>query len=144
MALELESSIMRQIGFAQHYNWHNGSRACGGVRKEAARKLPQIIQKSHDEGAGIAAPNHALCNLVWKVASTYGVEVDMMGEPSDDVLTKTWQCASDVIQAHISLYHATPEQQQAIIKKITADIRQNYGLLQTGDRFYRKGDRNWW
>lgn len=87
MALEEETEIMRAIGLGQHYNWHNGSGGCRHTRIAAANKLPAELR-----ARGMTA-NPDLMELVSAVAHR--------GEDSDYVLTKTWQVASDVIQAHL-------------------------------------------
>jgi flagellar biosynthesis/type III secretory pathway protein FliH len=118
MAAELEQEIMREIGLGQPYNYFNGSGSCAYIRRQAARSLPNAIQKFHDEGKEVAEPNQQLCNLVAQVDSC---EVDLFGKPSTYVLTKTWEVASYVIQAHLYLYHAKTEQDRS---KIVRDIRE--------------------
>lgn len=94
MALELEKEIMQQIGLSNHYMWFNGSGSCGGIRREAAKRLPEAIRKQHViDASSMAEPDADLIALV-RSAAEYGDE-------DNYVLTMTWQVASDVIRAHM-------------------------------------------
>ena len=96
MPLPLESTIMAEIGLGANYRWYNGSGSCEYTRKKAARKVASAIQAHVNAGDEIAAPNMRLIALVGRAAC----ELDT----NRYTLTKTWQVASDVIQAHIHGY----------------------------------------
>jgi hypothetical protein len=108
MAVELEQQIMREIGLGGHYSWFNGS-DCEYIRNDAAKRLPGILQRYHNEGKEVAAPDKELCDLLSDVARR--------GDDSRYTLTNTWQAASCVIQAHLYLYHAKDAQQYQEIKE---------------------------
>lgn len=91
MSLPMEDEIMREIGLGNHYSWFNGSGSCGGIRKAAARRLPDAL-RAH----GIA-PHMPLLRLLERVAEQEGQN----GRDYQYVLTKTWQACSTVIRAHM-------------------------------------------
>lgn len=45
MTVELEQTVMREIGLGNHYNLFNGSGWCLYIRRSAVDKLPSIAQK---------------------------------------------------------------------------------------------------
>lgn len=45
MAIELEETIMREIGLGNHYSWFNGSGSCGYIRRSAIERLPEVAEK---------------------------------------------------------------------------------------------------
>jgi hypothetical protein len=119
MAVALESEIMAEIGLGNSYHWSNGSESCEYIRNKAAKALPDILQRYHDEGKEIATPDRELCTLLSDVAQR--------GDQRRDTLTNTWCAASYVIQAHCYLYHAKDEQEKRnIIDDITIEIRKSY------------------
>lgn len=109
MALPEEQAVMAAIGLGQHYNWYNGSGSCREVRHHAAERLAGALSE-----AGYVV-NAALIELVKQVA--YG------GEESEYVLTKTWECASDVIQ--LSIHAANGMSPEAFVT-VEAAIRGLY------------------
>jgi hypothetical protein len=86
MAVELEQTIMSEIGLGSHYNYFNGSGSCGYIRDAAIRKLPGVAKKhglsissawmQHLEEASQAdafdSNNYSLTN-VW-VGCSYAIE----------------------------------------------------------------------
>jgi hypothetical protein len=118
MALELESTIMREIGFGQHYTWHNGSGGCGGTRRAALKRLPVALQAHHDAGEAIAPPNHPLLTFL---------DLIELHEEADYLysLTKTWQASSDAIRAHMEA-GARPDEAAALFASYLDYFRRNY------------------
>jgi len=100
MALELETTIMQEIGLGQNYRWFNGSGSCEYIRRDAMNKLPAAIRKHHDAGEQIAAPNDRLMFLAREAASW---------DESQYVLTKAWEIASYIIAAHLHGYYDADE-----------------------------------
>jgi len=87
VSVELEATIMRELGLSHDYRWHEGSRSCRGVRRAAAAKLPQAL-RAH----GLrAAP--AVMNAVMAVAE--------FGDVGDETIRKTWQACATAIQGAI-------------------------------------------
>jgi hypothetical protein len=93
MALELESTVMIEIGLPSHYNRANGSGSCEYIRKTAAARLASTIQAHHDAGEAIEAPDQELVELVKMVAE--------IGDTSSYSLTRTWQACADAIRGHM-------------------------------------------
>jgi hypothetical protein len=93
MALELETTIMREIGLPSHYTRANGSGSCEYIRKDAAERLSGAIQAHHDAKEGIEAPDKDLVDLVKMVAA--------IGDTERYSLTKTWQACADAIRGHM-------------------------------------------
>jgi hypothetical protein len=93
VALELETTIMREIGLPSHYNRANGSGSCECIRKAAAARLGGAIQSHHDAGDAIEASDKDLVELVGRVAQ--------VGDRSSFSLTKTWQACADAIRGHM-------------------------------------------
>ncbi len=95
IVLELEETIMGEIGLGMPYSWHNGSGSCIHTREEAAKRLPEAITKHNAiDNSKIAPPQAVLTELVARAGRL---------DKSEYVLTKTWQVASDVIRAHMNL-----------------------------------------
>lgn len=96
MSVPTEDGVMSSIGLGNHYTWFNGSSSCAGIRRAAADKLADALT-----AAGLT-PIPGLIDLVKRVADAE--------DPTafDDMccLTTTWQCAADVIRAHMN---PTPE-----------------------------------
>lgn len=103
MALPLESKIMADIGLGMHYSWHNGSGGCGGTARAAAQRLPAALKAE-----GIKS-DPELIRLLESVARN-----ETMYE-----LTKTWVCASNVIQL---LIHRSTGMSKETYDKIKANI----------------------
>lgn len=118
MAMPLEKTIMSEIGLGQHYNYYNGSGSCEYIRQEAARSLRAAIQKHHDEGGGIDAPNGYLISLVGQIARNDD------GDPY--VLTNTWIACSYVIAEHIHQANTTPNERAAGYNHIASYLRGRY------------------
>ena len=114
MALELETKIMMEIGFGNHYNWYNGSPSCRYIRTEAVNMLFDRIQIHYDRGEEIALPNYHLINTVKRIAE--------IGDPDDYVLTKTWEAASYVIAAHIHQAGASEEERDKAYSTLNAHL----------------------
>ena len=45
MAVELEQTVMREIGLGANYRWFNGSGSCEYIRREAVDKLANVASK---------------------------------------------------------------------------------------------------
>ena len=118
MALELETTIMEEIGLGNHFNWFNGSGSCPYIRKNAARRLPEAIQNHHVAGDLIAEPDQRLCNVVRQIAQE--------GDESEYSLTRTWKAASDVIAIHIHQAEATPEKRNVEYAWVLKHLQENY------------------
>jgi hypothetical protein len=118
MSLLLEDTIMQEIGLGAHYNYFNGSGSCEYIRKKAARKLESTIQRHHDEGDEIAAPDLLLIDIVRQVAT--------WGDNSRYSLTKTWQAASYVIAHHIHAFHSEPDAVGRMADELVEYIREAY------------------
>jgi len=112
MVLKLESTIMQDIGFKDHFSWYHGSSSCARRARDAANEITKVIQKYHDAGELISAPDEDLINLLKKVAE--------FGETSESSLEKTWQAASYIISKHIH-YAGTPEKEK---KKPYEDLKE--------------------
>ena len=87
MSLPVEDQIMRDIGFAQHYNWFNGSYSCEGIRRAAVEQLPAALRKH-----GLT-PSKQLMRTLERIAAE--------ADEERFVLTKTWQACADAIRAHM-------------------------------------------
>jgi hypothetical protein len=118
MAMELESKIMAEIGLGNHYNWYNGSGSCGGIRRDAAEKLAEVIEKHHKAGDRIAPPDKVLVKLVKEVAGA--------GDEDESTLTKTWVVASYIIAEHIHQAKSTDRDRQEAYDRVQAYIKKNY------------------
>ena len=114
MALELETQIMMEIGFGNHYNWYNGSLSCRGIRIEAVNRLSDKIQIHHDRGEEIAAPNYNLIETLKRIAE----------EESEYDLTKTWQAASYVIAAHMA--KTSEEERAEAYRNLNEYLKSNF------------------
>lgn len=86
MAVELESTIMVEIGLGNNYRWFNGSGSCGGIRQSAVSKLPSAAVK---HGLSISPRWLAHCNTADKVDQVDGQQY---------TLTNTWIACSYAIQ----------------------------------------------
>lgn len=94
MTIEIDQEIMTEIGLGSPsgYQWYNGSGSCGGVRRAAAKALPEALL------ARGMAPDRGLMNLVAAVAHKGERPPEMVDDRY--VLTRTYQCISDVIRYH--------------------------------------------
>jgi len=99
MSLPLEDEIMDAIGFGTHYNWYNGSRSCGGRRRDAIQRLSAAIKEKYEAGEEIAEPNQRAINTCWD-ANRKDQQI-----AGDATLTKTWQACANVIRWHMDQYH---------------------------------------
>jgi len=86
MAVELEETIMREIGLGQHYSWFNGSGSCGGIAREAVDRLAGTMEK---HGLTLSPQWFAHCKKA--------IGVDMFGGGIYS-LTNTWVACSYAIQ----------------------------------------------
>lgn len=86
MAVELEQTVMREIGLGQHYSWFNGSGSCQYIRREAVDKLPATAQK---HGLTIAPAWLKHCRTANQVDQVNGSQYS---------LTNTWVACSYAIQ----------------------------------------------
>jgi hypothetical protein len=118
MAIELESTIMREIGFGCHYNWYSGSGGCRIIREKATDLVQKIIQKHYDAGESISRPDKGLIATLKKVAR--------IGDNSEFSLTKTWQAASDIIRAHIDHAGETESERIESYKLVKQEIERIY------------------
>lgn len=133
MAVELEQEIMRAIGLDRHYSCFCGSGSCEYIRREAAKRLPCALQRYHDAGREVEAPNTELCTLLSEVAD--------YGDEECYTLRNTWCAASYVIQSHLYLYYAKDTQQQRkIIDDCVREIRRSH-LPVSGHRWHREGSK---
>lgn len=121
MAMQLESEIMSAIGLGNHYNWYNGSGSCAGIARAAARELPAALRARDLE------PDQQLVDLVAAVAAN---------EPRDSTLTRTWQCAADVIQAHI---HFAAGMTPATVGRLRASLLDSYTPPEPEHRYEKDG-----
>jgi pyrroloquinoline quinone (PQQ) biosynthesis protein C len=85
MAVELEQTIMREIGLGNHYNWFNGSGSCAGIAREAVDSLSRIAKQY----------NLAI-SVEWMEHCRKAVRVDTCS--SNYTLTNTWITCSYAIQ----------------------------------------------
>lgn len=86
MAVELEQTVMREIGLGNHYNWFNGSGSCEYIRRDAVNKLPQAAQK------------HSLTiSPKWLAHCKTANQVDQ-ADGEQYTLTNTWIACSYAIQ----------------------------------------------
>lgn len=70
MAMQLEETIMREIGLGNHYNWFNGSGSCRYIREEAAKKVGEKINAhAQEEPTAIAPAYQPLIETLQKIAS---------------------------------------------------------------------------
>lgn len=122
MALELETTIMDEIGLGHPYgyNFFNGSGSCEYIRKEAARRMGAAIKKHADAGEQIAQPDDGLLMLM-EEATTW--------DEDRYTLTKAWEVASYVIAAHI---HAAANQgrEDVVLREQEQAIRKVYQRYQ--------------
>lgn len=125
MSLPLEDTIMRDIGFGNHFYWYNGSSSCRWIRQEAARQLPDAIRTQHQKGEKVVAPVNALIHLVQTVANW---------ERGDATLTITWQIASDVIRAHMELCNVPEAERPEHIRKEIMYLQECYPLATEVER----------
>jgi len=86
MAVELEQTVMREIGLGNHYNWFNGSGSCQYIRRGAVDKLPTVARK---HGLTIAPAWLKHCRTANQVDQVNGSQYS---------LTNTWVACSYAIQ----------------------------------------------
>ncbi len=86
MAVELERTVMMEIGLGNNYRWFNGSGSCRYIRQGAVGKLAEAARK---HGLSIASTWLARC----KVAN----QVDAV-DSGEYGLTNTWVSCSYAIQ----------------------------------------------
>lgn len=86
MAVELEETIMREIGLVHHYSWYNGSGSCAYIAREAVDRL------------GAAMEKHGLTlSPQWLAHCKKALRVDRFGG-GEYTLTNTWVTCSYAIQ----------------------------------------------
>lgn len=118
MALELESEIMKKIGFGLQPNWYSGSGSCVIIRETAAARLPKVIKEYNAASQKIAPPQPALTELVERAAQTL--------DRSEFSLDKTWQIASDVIRIHMELAGIPKRKLAECVEQARAEIVRVY------------------
>lgn len=118
MALELETEILCEIGLGPDYQWFNGSSSCAGIRKQAVSRVAAAIQKHHDAGEHIAAPDADLIE--------YAEQVAHFGERSEYELTNTWQALSEIIATHIHQAKATDEKRREAFNNLTEYLKKRH------------------
>ena len=130
MALQLEETIMREIGLGNNYRWFNGSGSCEYIRHDAASKIAGAIKTHHDNGEEIALPDASLIALVKQVSSH--------GDDSRYSLTNTWQAASYVIAHHIHIFGVDPSTARRQTGDLAGYIKKNYlsCRIQTNGAFF--------
>ncbi len=127
MALELEKTVMSEIGLGAHYNYYNSSGSCSDVREEAARRLSDAIRKHHQNGESIAEPDERLCATL--------VEIAKVSDSSRYSLTKTWQAASYIIAEHIHQANATPLERKGAYDRMLKYLQEHYLSGEKRDNF---------
>ena len=116
MTLELETQIMMEIGFGNHYSWYNGSASCRQIQIGAANSLPAKIQIHHDRGEGIAVPNFKLINTLERIAA----------EGNNYDLTRTWEAASYIIAEHIHQANSDEKVKAIAFAALDNHLKENY------------------
>jgi hypothetical protein len=86
MAVELEQTVMRDIGLGNHYSWFNGSGSCEYIRRDAVNYLSDAAKK-HDL---IISPK-------WLAHCKKAIQVDGFGSGRYG-LTNVWVACSYTIQ----------------------------------------------
>lgn len=127
MALELETQIMMEIGFGNHYSWYNGSASCRQIQIGAANSLPAKIQIHHDRGEGIAVPNFKLINTLERIAA----------EGDDYNLTRTWEAASYIIVEHVHQANSDEKEKTLAFTALDDYLKENYISKDTEDEIFR-------
>lgn len=112
--LPRDGDLMSAIGLGNHYSWHNGSGGCYGTRVAASEKLEQALID-----AGLT-PIPQLVALLKLVATS---EDPKALHPHDDTyyLTTTWQCAADIIRAHLDPSDSQAERVEWLVAHWTPD-----------------------
>jgi hypothetical protein len=92
MAVELEQTVMREIGLGNHYSWFNGSGACGHIARKAVDSLPKIAQK-----------NGLTISKAWLAKCNEAIRADAFDSSANDQyrvfsLTNVWVTCSYAIQ----------------------------------------------
>lgn len=128
MALELEQTIMTEIGLHSNYRWFNGSGSCAHIRRQAAERLREAIQRHHDAAEEIVPPDERLIEEVKRIARSV--------DESEYSLTKTWEACSYIVAAHIHAFHGQPE-------KVLADMA-NFLAEEYQPRFAGASRRTGW
>lgn len=85
MAIEQEQEIMRIIDIDNHYNYYNGSKSCGFIRRKAIKQLPVVLEKK-----GLSLSEQ------WAKAIKLAEMADSCLD--DSTLTNTWVACSYAIQ----------------------------------------------
>jgi len=86
MAVDLEQTVMREIGLGQHYSWSNGSGSCQYIRRKAVLELQPIAQ---NHGLSISPAWLKHCQIANQVDQVNGRQYS---------LTNTWVSCSYAIQ----------------------------------------------
>lgn len=86
MALELESTIMDEIGLGNNYRWYNGSGSCGHIRAKAVAMLPQVAGK-----------HNLIIPADWLTYCQTAIQVDQVNS-REYGLTNTWVACSYAIR----------------------------------------------
>ena len=64
MAVELEQTVMREIGLGNHYSWFNGSGSCEYIRRDAVQHL---LEKAATHGLTISPEWLKYCKIALQV-----------------------------------------------------------------------------
>lgn len=86
MAVELEQTIMADIGLGAHYNWFNGSGSCESIRRKAVEVLTEAAE-IHGLTISQEWLNH--CRKAYRADAIEGGRY---------TLTKTWVSCSYAIE----------------------------------------------
>ncbi len=86
MAVELEQTVMREIGLGSNYNWFNGSGSCEYIRRDAVDKL-----------AKVASNRELVISEKWLKHCRIANQVDQV-DGGKYTLTNTWIACSYAIQ----------------------------------------------
>ena len=109
---------MAEIGLGNHYLEYNGRGSCKNIRIRAVKQLEAAIDKHHQADKGsIAKPEKNLIRLVQLAAENEG---------SDNILTGTWEIASEVIAAHILAAHLPEGSREESYKKEEEVLKIDY------------------
>ena len=117
MAVELEQTIMQEIGLGNNFRWFNGSESCGYIRQKAVDILSNV------------AGNHGLSiSEEWLQHCRTAIRDDQL-DGDQYTLTNTWlACYYAVHDAIYRKYiNENPEYPDWALKAINEFEEENYG-----------------